>query len=323
MSSFNFGAININTNNYELASSAIKENIFKCPDCSNQVILKKGKIRTHHFAHSNENVRCNYYIRPNETQIHKESKQLLKYFIENDYQLKFKRTCENNCCIKKWKIQQKDKSSKIKLEHKFIYNNLNKIADVACLDNKEELWCCFEILVSHKTDEGSRPEPWFEIDGNELIKLNFINENKIIELNCYRQLECKHKYKTLLKKIPKLTKVNNFPNEQQKYCIECCKSKYNPIVLNNNYYAVCESCCKTLYLELHEEYLKEINNQKHKLLSDKLDKLNKIPIIYKFTREPFCGCYCCRKMLYSPVKHNNKYIALCKTCRDKNFNIDV
>jgi len=86
-------------------------------------------------------------------------------------------------------------------------------------------------------------------NGNELLQVNL--ENKIVELNCSRLLECKDKND--LQKLQKLIKINEFAKPQQKYCFQCCKSKYNPIVFNNIAYALCKSCCETYFSELHNE----------------------------------------------------------------------
>ena len=51
-----------------------------------------------------------------------------------------------------------------------------------------------------------------------------------------------------------------------------------------------------------------------------LKKLNNIPVIYKFTNEPYYSCRGCYKKYYYPIKHDNKYYAVCKTCKDSKFN---
>lgn len=315
MNTFYFGAVNTKTNNYEPAYFAKKTNSYICPECNNKVILKQGNIRIHHFAHSNEEIKCEYYLKPSESQIHKEAKLLLKHLFENNFKLKFKRTCKNGCCTKKFKIQYPNETTQVKLEYKFSLNNTTKFADIACVDNGDELWCIFEIFVSHKTEELNRPEPWFEVDGKQLLQVNL--ENKIIKLNCLRFCECKNKYKNDLQQLPKLTKINEFAKPQQKYCFQCCKSKYNPIVFNNIAYALCEPCCKTYFCELNNE-INRINLIKRE--NEIIEKFNNIPIIYKYTREPYYSCNGCYKKYYCPIKYNNKYYAICKACTFKFIN---
>lgn len=308
------GAINNISNSYESPFFAIKENNYRCPDCNNDVILRKGKQRIPHFAHYNEEIKCDYYKNPSETQIHKDAKMLLKYIIDNNYQIKFKRICKNECCFKKYKIKTINETSKIIIEHRFKFNNLPKIADVAYIE-ENNLSCIFEIFVTHKTEEYDRPEPWFEIDGNELLQINL--DKKVIKLSCQRLLKCKNKYKEFLNQIPKLTKICDFNKDQQKYCLECCKSKYKPLVFSNQIYSICENCCKNYYNEIYQEYIKEYQL---KIEQDKKDKLEKIPVIYKFSREPFYGCSGCHKKFYSPIKYNNKYYAVCADCKKNKIN---
>jgi len=45
------GALNKLTNEYVLPSIANKQDEHICPDCSKDLILKKGTKRVHHFAH--------------------------------------------------------------------------------------------------------------------------------------------------------------------------------------------------------------------------------------------------------------------------------
>lgn len=62
------GAINKETTEYVFPSIASKENNYCCPHCNNDVILRKGTVRVHHFAHKNEASSCSYYTKP--TQYH-------------------------------------------------------------------------------------------------------------------------------------------------------------------------------------------------------------------------------------------------------------
>lgn len=48
----------------------------------------------------------------------------------------------------------------------------------------------FEIYNTHKTNEDERPEPWFEINAYELLKIQ-IGENKLINISCIRNKKCK------------------------------------------------------------------------------------------------------------------------------------
>lgn len=61
---FTSGAINKATLEYVFPSIASKENKYSCPHCKNDVTLRKGKVRIHHFAHKKEVSSCTYYTKP-------------------------------------------------------------------------------------------------------------------------------------------------------------------------------------------------------------------------------------------------------------------
>lgn len=199
-SHFSMGALNKQTNEYEYPAIASKSNSYKCPDCDRDVTFKKGEINRPHFAHK-QNDACNYYDRPNESQIHKDAKNLLYSLLKSKTELNIKRKCVRCNGIYhvdgEWKghtISQynyEDGSPTPMIEYKFKYNNSNKSADVALVYESGN-HCdthIFEICHTHATKECDRPDPWFEF--NALSLINDIN-NQIqyrfsIDLFCLRQ----------------------------------------------------------------------------------------------------------------------------------------
>ena len=161
------GAINKKTNQYTNPSHANKQDEFICIDCGNDVIIRQGKIRIHHFAHCKEDIKCNFYSSPNESQIHKNAKILLKYILENKIQLTIKSKCNKCNNIDDYDIPEISESSSIIVEYRFDYNGV-KIADIAYIEDNEIL-CIFEIYNTHKTQTENRPEPWFELDAKNII----------------------------------------------------------------------------------------------------------------------------------------------------------
>mgnify|MGYP005996978135 CR=1 FL=1 len=90
----NLGGINKTTLKYTLARLADKKNKYKCPDCNKDIILKKGTIKAHHFAHYKDDVHpCNYYSKPSESQIHKDGKMLMKSILEEQRSVSMFRKC--------------------------------------------------------------------------------------------------------------------------------------------------------------------------------------------------------------------------------------
>jgi len=73
------GAINKNTREYIFYKMANKKDEYICPDCNKEIILCKGEIRVPYFRHKIDTINpCNYYDKPNESQIHKDAKMLIK-----------------------------------------------------------------------------------------------------------------------------------------------------------------------------------------------------------------------------------------------------
>jgi hypothetical protein len=79
------------------------------------------------------------------------------------------------------------------MEYRFNYNNSNRSADVALVENKDIKYI-FEICYKNKTKEENRPEPWFEINSEKLINninsVNNIDTNNEIRIECIRDYKC-------------------------------------------------------------------------------------------------------------------------------------
>jgi len=183
------GAINKQTGEYVYPKIANKKDEYICPDCNKDLILCQGEIIRPYFRHKVDSVNpCNHYCNPTETQIHKDGKMVMKSLLERKMPISFIRNC---CSCKKneeYEIPEMTESSNIELEYRFEYNG-TKIADVVYIDNYEIL-CIFEICNTHKTCSENRPEPWFEIDAEALIKLANDNAMPHIKIPCIRYEKC-------------------------------------------------------------------------------------------------------------------------------------
>ena len=184
------GAINKLTGEYVYPKIANKNDEYICPECNKDLILCQGEIRVHHFRHKVDSINpCRHYSNPTESQIHKDAKILLKNLLERKIPISFNRIC---CCCKKNEefetIPEITEGSVIELEYRFEYNGV-KIADVAYIDDGE-LLCIFEICNTHKTDSENRPEPWFEIDAETLIKMANDNSLTSLQIPCMRCEKC-------------------------------------------------------------------------------------------------------------------------------------
>jgi len=188
------GAINKETLKYEYPKIASKENKYKCPSCDKDVIFRKGKIKQSHYAHKKSDNPCYYYDRPSESQIHKDAKMLMKMLLDNKTNMAFYRKCYNYCEDPDYIFEitpdtYNDSTTAI-IEYKFQYNNSNRSADVALVENNNIKYI-FEICYKNKTKEENRPEPWVEIDAETFInKINSNENNGEIEIECKREYKC-------------------------------------------------------------------------------------------------------------------------------------
>ena len=185
------GAFNTITNKYEYPRIAEKTGSYTCPECNKAVILKKGNIRVHHFAHYRSENPCMYYERPGESQVHKDAKLAFKTILERETNIQFLRTCISCKKACRHNIEKKSIQDAVKMEHSFIFNDSRKIADLAYIEDGSIKYI-FEICYKHKTRADNRPEPWFEIDAESLLRDINIPEysDNLIELKCIRSEKC-------------------------------------------------------------------------------------------------------------------------------------
>ena len=194
MSHLPLGAINKISKGYITPRCANKDDEYICIECGRDVVFCKGEIVKPYFRHSNAHTDpCNYYENPNESQIHKDAKNLMKYLLEKQKSIAFIQKCI--CCSETIKlcIPVVDKNSEIIIESSFNYEEIQGIADIEYKDNNESV-CMIEIFNTHKTSENRRPEPWFECDAHKFIE--YINNLKDIEyideliIPCIRKIWC-------------------------------------------------------------------------------------------------------------------------------------
>jgi hypothetical protein len=158
------GAINKATNEYVFPLHAVKTDNYKCPVCENDIIFKSGKINRKHYSHKAKS-NCCYYSHPNESEIHKNAKRLIKKFLDDKEKIMIWRKCK--CCGDDFEvlslINYTDKME-CREEFAFQHNSNKRIADVVLLDD-DNINFIFEIFKTHRTDEINRPsDKWCEIN---------------------------------------------------------------------------------------------------------------------------------------------------------------
>ena len=185
-----FGAFVKGSERYIHPCLATKNEDYVCTSCLKDVIFRNGDINRPHFAHKKSDDPCKQYISPGESQIHKDAKMLLKYLIDNKYNLIFERFCKECNGISKIKLPNLEDTNVIE-EYRFEHLDSIRIADVALVKNNQPIFI-FEIFNTHKTNEDDRPEPWVELDASKFLDICYKNlneESKTITLTCIRKYE--------------------------------------------------------------------------------------------------------------------------------------
>lgn len=246
------GAIDKATNSYVLPCNADKKNKYICPDCTKDLIFKKGLIKAPHFAHYSEKEPCNYYNHPSESQIHKDAKMALKSLLDNQKRIVIK----HNCCGLEFPIEYTE-NDKIKLEYRFDFNDSKRVADVAFL-NIGTIKYIFEICNTHKTSSENRPEPWFELDAREVITTANTDTNPFIfqcirgEYMCQSCLEYNqnvHRQQEIESRCINYDKCKNTKYLHYNECSSCYRSIKESLNDINSHYCNARSFSEKYHIE--------------------------------------------------------------------------
>ena len=250
------GALEKDTNKYILPSKGEKGKEYKCADCGQKVILRRGQIRRAHFAHFSPTNTCSYYEHPNESQMHKDAKYKLCERLNSKLPLTINNQCPKcgigPAAFDSLEIEYKDGDTAV-VEHRG--PNGRWIADVAVLNNGA-LRYIFEVQHTHATTTNVRPEPWFEFTTEHI----FEEEERILKgdddglgeayfLTCVRKDKsrycsgCTILTHSWADNLPRLTvrygKERMWHQEQP--CIICKTEQYSPAFLRGPR-AICKIC---------------------------------------------------------------------------------
>lgn len=178
---------------------------YRCPACNMPLIVRKGKINIHHFAHQ----ACDFCSQ--ETVIHKTAKLLIqKLVLDWKNGLTPAPIINRKCRICHSTIQQPlpDKVQRAELE---VSLKNGSIVDVALLGS-EEILAGIEVRVTHEVNSEkseSLPIPFIEIDGFTFVE----NPNEINVLvdkfNPITCKECKEKLREYYSRAKILAKQCN------------------------------------------------------------------------------------------------------------------
>lgn len=266
---YSLGAIQKDTGEYILPKDAQKGVEYICMDCEQKVIFRKGVQRRAHFAHYSPTNTCSYYEHPNESQIHKDAKYRFATWLAEKRKIEFIWFCPE-CSIHNGG-EDSDTSHTLKYDEndevvvEYRDPNNRYIADIAILNNNRVKYI-FEIQHTHKTTTDVRPEPWFEIDTEQIYNKNEITfhentEEEYICIHCRRNSSkrkcdaCKAKTEVWVLNLPTLDKKVGMEGKwtQIKSCIKCNRNQYNPLWIKG-YRQICKICFAQDLESLRQEY---------------------------------------------------------------------
>jgi ssDNA-binding Zn-finger/Zn-ribbon topoisomerase 1 len=163
------GAIDCLSGHYVTPSKAEKGRAYKCADCDQAVILRKGTVRKHHFAHKTVS-KCEYFEHPNESQQHKDAKlRLAQRLQEKDSNILIMGLCPN-CGCERSAVNMTPHTFKEGDEVVVEYRDPagKYVADIAVL-NEGKVRVIYEVKHTHQTTTDVRPEPWYEITTQDIF----------------------------------------------------------------------------------------------------------------------------------------------------------
>jgi hypothetical protein len=265
------GALEVDTQIYTRPADAAKDKQYKCIDCNQKVIFRKGTIRRPHFAHHTTTNTCSYYEHPSEAQIHKDAKLLMAKLLTEKKNIQFIWDCHNCKTSSESYVFNDVPSITYRDGDEVIIEYRGKegkwIADVAVI-NCGEVRYIIEIKNTHATTTTSRPEPWYEVGARALIEYYQDPEfdeirsypNYIYMIPCIRQGQQRYCYGSFcykehwVKRIPGYDKINT-----DRACVLCKTEKYEPVsdgcteIFQKSEIRVCTSC---LLKDTHEKQLR-------------------------------------------------------------------
>lgn len=252
------GAIEVESGDYCRPSSATKDKSYKCAECDQRVILRKGSIRRPHFAHYSKR-ECSYYEHPNESQLHKDAKFRMAEILKQKSPISIEWACGNSNCR-----GSSGNSNDIVYKHgdevviEYRDPSGKYIADVAVI-NEGKPRLIFEIKNTHATTT-ARPEPWFEFEAKEFYE-DYNLDTTSYAFSCIRRssmrecLGCATLKEPWIDNIPRLDR-NFDPHkawEQSHPCVICKRKLYSAIFCRG-YRQLCKICIESDYDELKRLY---------------------------------------------------------------------
>ena len=204
------------------ANDARRDNAYFCPSCEQQLILKRGKIKTPHFAHKSES-KCS-----GETIQHKIAKLRIADAITN---WKVGKTeapkigvgCQHGWCNEKKWMPMPETVSKAVLERPIGEYRV----DVALMNGETPI-AAIEVKVSHSVDRTKQktlPIPFIEVEADAILgdPTAFISIRDTLKRHtCAKCKDTKARFDELARKLLKPAGLQTLPTQYYRYGLQQC-----------------------------------------------------------------------------------------------------
>ena len=157
-----------------------------CPTCCIPLLYKCGSKNKAYYSHkpTSNQLSCRYLKKENDQ--HLKAKSILySILIERKHTIHLSRQCRKCSSDFLFEIEPLPTDYKILLNYTFQYNQLNRTADIVCLNEKDKIEFIIEICNRVQLGCERRPEPWYEINALEIIHKNYAETN--VHFRCIRQ----------------------------------------------------------------------------------------------------------------------------------------
>ncbi len=287
---YSLGAVDTITNEYTQPADAERGKEYKCMECDQRVVAKKGSVRRAHFAHYAPTNTCTYYEHPNESQLHKDAKYKLAEWLANCRPLEITWPCPkcggHTGGETEYEVLYIDGDEPV-IEYRD--PNGKYVADVALLNNGQIRYI-FEVKHTHATTTTVRPDPWFEFTTAEIYSA----ENNSKEI--YDDLKVEDE------------------NQKLTLYLQCCRNREQI----NCYWCKREQDYQAELAIKRDEATQKENNLRRLIYNSAWLKNIKQLCPANSNGLQYASCINCDSLTYKPIFHmfSNKRIArqICESC---------
>jgi hypothetical protein len=237
------GAIDSESNRYTRPTEATKDRDYKCIDCEQVLVFKRGKIKRPHFAHK-PGSDCTYFDHTNESKLHKEAKLAITQHLRDGKTVHVLYNCLK-CRGQTTKIIQCATNDMVVCEYR---DDMGCRYDVAILDkDKDKVKYVLEVMHTHATTT-MRPEPWFEVKAIDILETLSESQDGSCIVSCRRtdrnkdrSNDCENCWKR--EKLASHPLMIHIPSHYHKGCQLCDDCRYPSFRLNNGkFISICTRC---------------------------------------------------------------------------------